>query len=70
MIALQHVRLTNTFHYGQEIVRADRQQIINPLTNHYQCKDSKWIGFCILAADVVWPDFCKAVGIEELEEGS
>ena len=68
MIALQHVRLTNTFHYGQEIVRADRQQIVNPLTSHYQCKDGKWIGFCILAGEVVWPDFCKAVGIEALEK--
>jgi len=68
MVALQHVRLTNTFHYEQEIVRADRQQIVNPLTNHYQCKDGKWIGFCILAAGVVWPDFCKAVGIENLEK--
>ncbi len=68
MVALQHVRLTNTFHYGQEIVRPDRQQVVNPLTNHYKCKDGKWIGFCILAAGVVWPDFCRAVGIEELEK--
>ncbi|MFC1920357.1 CaiB/BaiF CoA transferase family protein [Chloroflexota bacterium] len=68
MVALQHVRLTSTFHYDREIVRADRQQIVNPLTSHYQCKDGNWIGFCILAAGVVWPDFCKAVGIEELEK--
>jgi crotonobetainyl-CoA:carnitine CoA-transferase CaiB-like acyl-CoA transferase len=68
MVALQHVRLTNTFHYGQEIIRADRGQVQNPLTNHYQCKDGKWIGFCILAAEVVWPDFCKAVGIQDLEK--
>ncbi len=42
--------------------------VINPLTNHYQCQDGKWIGFCILASDVVWPDFCKAIGMPELEK--
>ena len=68
MVALQHVRLANAFHYDQDIVRADRQQVVNPLTSHYKCKDGKWISFCILAAGVVWPDFCKAVGIEELEK--
>jgi crotonobetainyl-CoA:carnitine CoA-transferase CaiB-like acyl-CoA transferase len=68
MVALQHIRLTNSFFYKQELVRADRQMITNPLTNHYECKDGKWIGFCILASDIVWPDFCKAVGIPELEK--
>jgi len=68
MVGLQHIRLTSSFHYEQEIVRADRGMVVNPLTSHYKCKDGKWIGFCILAAGVVWPDFCKAVGIEHLEK--
>jgi CoA:oxalate CoA-transferase len=70
MVALQHVRLTNTFFYKKELLRNDRKTIGNPLANYYECKDGKWICFCILAADIVWPDFCKALGIEHLEKDS
>jgi crotonobetainyl-CoA:carnitine CoA-transferase CaiB-like acyl-CoA transferase len=68
MVALQHVRLTNTFFYKKELLRDDRKAVGNPLANHYKCKDGKWIGFCVLATDRVWPDFCKALGIENLEQ--
>jgi crotonobetainyl-CoA:carnitine CoA-transferase CaiB-like acyl-CoA transferase len=68
MVALQHVRLTNTFFYKKEMVREDRKTIGNPLANYYECKDGKWICFCILAADIVWPDFCKALDIQHLEK--
>ena len=68
MVALQHVRLTNTFFYKRELIREDRKSVTNPLANHYKCKDGKWISFCILATDRVWPDFCKAAGIENLEK--
>lgn len=68
MIELQRIRLSNTFVMGEEIIRGSRKKAANPLANHYKCKDDKWIGLCILASDVVWPDFCKAVGIEGLEK--
>jgi crotonobetainyl-CoA:carnitine CoA-transferase CaiB-like acyl-CoA transferase len=68
MVALQHVRLTNTFFYKKELLRNDRKSVGNPLANHYKCQDGKWIGFCVLATDRVWPDFCKALGIENLEQ--
>jgi crotonobetainyl-CoA:carnitine CoA-transferase CaiB-like acyl-CoA transferase len=68
MIELQRVRLSNTFVMGEEVVRGSRKSAANPLANHYKCQDGKWIGFCILASDRVWPDFCKAVGIQELEK--
>jgi len=67
MIALQHFRLANTFFFKRELIRRSRKTVANPLANHYQCKDGKWIVLCILAPDVVWPDFCQAVGIQELE---
>ncbi|MFC1533871.1 CaiB/BaiF CoA transferase family protein [Thermodesulfobacteriota bacterium] len=68
MVELQRIRLNNTFVMGDEVVRGVRTKAANPLANHYKCKDGKWIGLCVLAADIVWPDFCKAVGIEELEK--
>jgi crotonobetainyl-CoA:carnitine CoA-transferase CaiB-like acyl-CoA transferase len=68
MIELQRIRLSNSFVIGEEIARGSREMAGNPLANHYKCKDDKWIGLCVLASDVVWPDFCKAMGIEELEK--
>jgi crotonobetainyl-CoA:carnitine CoA-transferase CaiB-like acyl-CoA transferase len=68
MVALQHVRLTNTFFYKKDMLREDRKTVGNPLANYYECKDGKWICFCILAADIVWPDFCKALDIQYLEK--
>jgi crotonobetainyl-CoA:carnitine CoA-transferase CaiB-like acyl-CoA transferase len=68
MIALQHFRLANTFFFKRDLVRGNRKRVTNPLANHYKCKDGKWIVLCILASDVVWPDFCQAVGIQELED--
>ena len=68
MIELQRIRFNNTFMQGEEVVRGTRKTVANPLANHYKCKDGKWIGFSILASDVVWPDFCKVLGIPELEK--
>jgi CoA:oxalate CoA-transferase len=68
MIELQRIRLSNSFVFQEEIARGNRLNAANPLANHYKCRDGKWIGLCVLAADVVWPDFCKAAGIENLEK--
>lgn len=40
----------------------------SPLYNIYRCKDDKWICFGTLQADRYWPQFCKVLGIEELQE--
>jgi crotonobetainyl-CoA:carnitine CoA-transferase CaiB-like acyl-CoA transferase len=68
MIELQRIRMVNTAVLGEEVVRVNRKKAANPLANHYKCKDGKWIGFCILASGIVWPDFCKAIGIQDLEK--
>jgi crotonobetainyl-CoA:carnitine CoA-transferase CaiB-like acyl-CoA transferase len=68
MIELQRIRLSNSFVAGEEIKRGGREQAANPLANHYCCKDGKWLGLCVLASGVVWPDFCKALEIEDLEK--
>ena len=51
---------------GQEFPREIRALAGNPLYNHYQCKDNKWIVIAHLDPDRYWPKVCKAVGIEEL----
>jgi crotonobetainyl-CoA:carnitine CoA-transferase CaiB-like acyl-CoA transferase len=40
----------------------------NPLYYVYQDKDGKWFALAALQADRFWPDFCKVLGIQELEK--
>ncbi|MFC1819849.1 CaiB/BaiF CoA transferase family protein [Thermodesulfobacteriota bacterium] len=40
----------------------------NPLANHYQCKDGKWLELCeVRSADKFWHEFCQILGIEDIE---
>ena len=68
MIEFQRIRFNNTFLQGEEVVRGTRTTATNPLVNHYKCQDGKWIVFCALASDIVWPDFCQVIGRPELEK--
>ncbi len=43
-----------------------RQVVPNPLWNHYQTKDGKWLHLVMLQADRYWARFCAAVGHPEL----
>lgn len=52
---------------GQEFPREIRAEAGNPIYNHYQCKDGKWLVIAHLAPDRYWPRVCNALGIEELE---
>jgi len=40
----------------------------NPLYNVYQDSEGKWFVIAALQADRFWPQFCKVLGIEELEK--
>ena len=40
----------------------------NPLWNHYPCADGKWLSFAMAQPDRFWHNFCRAVGILELEK--
>jgi len=52
---------------GSEFPREVRAEAGNPVYNHYQCKDGKWLAIAHLDPDRYWPKLCKAFGIEELE---
>ncbi len=67
-VALQHYRLAYTWFYNQEMLEWNRTEVTNPLNNIYKCQDGKWICFGVLASNIVWPDFCKAAGIQNLEK--
>jgi len=54
---------------GSDIPRpADRSSLPNPLTGTYRTSDSRYIALMFLQADRYWPDFCRALGREELIE--
>ena len=53
--------------YDQDMPRFSRKTIGNPLYNHYECKDRKWVQFQMLQTDRYWSGVCKALGREDLE---
>ena len=50
----------------QLITKPSRKQAENPIWNHYRCRDGRWVAFAMAQGDRFWPDFCKAIGHEEL----
>lgn len=55
---------------GQEFPREIRAAAGNPLYNHYRCKDDTWVAIAHLDPNRHWPNVCKAMGIEELQNDS
>ncbi len=53
---------------GQQFPREIRARAGNPVYNHYQCKDGKWLAIAHLQPDRYWPKICKALGTEQLEQ--
>jgi crotonobetainyl-CoA:carnitine CoA-transferase CaiB-like acyl-CoA transferase len=53
---------------GEPPQRHDRREPRNPLWNHYPVKDGRWIFFVMIESDRYWPQFCRAVGVEDLEK--
>lgn len=64
---LERLPVNARAHSGTEMPRRDRTRMGNPLWNYYECGDGKWIALAMLAADRYWSAFCKALGIENLE---
>lgn len=68
MISLQGIAMSACLLTGQGLKRSVRAKASNPLWNHYQCKDGKWLALAMLQSDRYWPDFCRALGIDKLEK--
>jgi crotonobetainyl-CoA:carnitine CoA-transferase CaiB-like acyl-CoA transferase len=66
MLHLQSIGVGVTAFRGKSWVRHTRRRTRNPLTNHYRCADNKWLLFAEIQADRFWPEFCRALGLDEL----
>jgi crotonobetainyl-CoA:carnitine CoA-transferase CaiB-like acyl-CoA transferase len=66
MLHLQSMGIGVTGFRGKSWVKHARKKARNPLTNHYRCADDKWILFSEIQADRFWPEFCRALGLDEL----
>ena len=46
--------------------RRPREQALNAVTNHYQCRDERWIIISLLNEDKQWPALARCLGREDL----
>jgi len=51
---------------GQSPPQHDRGRPRNPLWNHYQCADGRWIFLVMIESDRYWPQFVEALGVPGL----
>lgn len=65
---LQAYNVNTVLLRGKPIPRPSRLNQRNPLANHYECADGKWILFAEAQSERFWHDFCRSAGIEELEK--
>jgi crotonobetainyl-CoA:carnitine CoA-transferase CaiB-like acyl-CoA transferase len=66
MTMLQGLSVAARLMMGFAIPRMPRKGQGNPLWNHYQCKDGKWICLGMLQPDRYWTDFVQVIGRPEL----
>jgi crotonobetainyl-CoA:carnitine CoA-transferase CaiB-like acyl-CoA transferase len=45
--------------------RRSREHALNAVTNHYKCKDGRWIILSLLNEERQWPAFARCIGREE-----
>jgi crotonobetainyl-CoA:carnitine CoA-transferase CaiB-like acyl-CoA transferase len=68
MTMLQGLNVASRAMMGWEMPRVPREAATNPLWNHYQCGDGKWLCLSMIQSDRYWRDFCAALGLSELVE--
>ncbi|MEE9203327.1 MAG: CoA transferase [Dehalococcoidia bacterium] len=52
---------------GRAYARHSQKRARNPMGNHYQCGDGKWLILAEPQSDRFWSQFCHIMGMEELE---
>lgn len=55
---------------GGAISQERRKEAANPMRNHYQTKDGRWLMLAMLQSDPYWSRFCQAIEREDLEHDS
>ena len=51
---------------GQSPRNHDRRRPRNPLWNHYETKDSRWLFLVMIESDRYWPELCRALELDDL----
>jgi crotonobetainyl-CoA:carnitine CoA-transferase CaiB-like acyl-CoA transferase len=67
LIWLQYTGVSTYLLRGRETRRYSRLDAANPLANHYECKDGKWIMLAEPQSDRFWHEFCQVLQLAELE---
>jgi crotonobetainyl-CoA:carnitine CoA-transferase CaiB-like acyl-CoA transferase len=67
-IHMQAYNVNITLLRGRPMARPSRQTLKNPMANHYECADGKWLVLSEAQSDRFWHNFCVALGIENLEK--
>ena len=67
MMWLQGLPISYRLMLGQDIPKTSRTKAGNAMWNHYRCSDGRWLCFAMTQSETYWHDFCRAVGIVELE---
>ena len=74
-VSLQHIGYyingndtSNALVTGETPPRHDRKAPRNPLWNHYECEDGRWLFLVMIDSDKYWPTFAKAVGRPDLAD--
>ncbi|HMR70138.1 MAG TPA: CoA transferase [Rubrivivax sp.] len=65
-IHLQAFNINTALLRGRQIPRPARQQMRNPMANHYECADGEWLLLSEPQADRYWPAFCDAIDRADL----
>jgi crotonobetainyl-CoA:carnitine CoA-transferase CaiB-like acyl-CoA transferase len=66
MAMLQGLSLSAKLMMDFAFPRTFRARAGNPLWNHYQCSDGKWIALGMLQGDRYWADLCRAVDLPDM----
>ena len=66
-IHMQAYNINVTLLRGRSMPRPSRKTLKNPLANHYECADGKWLLLCEAQSDRFWHAFLTAMGLERIE---
>jgi crotonobetainyl-CoA:carnitine CoA-transferase CaiB-like acyl-CoA transferase len=58
----------NTATLKGRTMKSSRSGLKNPMANHYECSDGKWLVLSESQTDRFWHNFCDALGILDIEK--
>ncbi len=67
-VHIQAYNVNVTLLRGRSMPRPSKKTLRNPLANHYECADGKWVLLCEAQSDRYWHAFCTALGISNIEK--